>query len=138
MSLGSGAKTSNDGLAWKYEFWCCEFQVLSFWLCENFESEFKNSENLAEKKNLGFVHENFAKTFVVANMNFGSKFALEVVDNSVEVLWILKIYRENGHQKFFGCYFLKNFNSGRGVAKRSSSESVVFDFSENLWTDWFS
>ena len=42
-----------------------------------------------KKKNSSFVSEIFAITVVVMYMMFGSDFVIEVVDISVEALWIL-------------------------------------------------
>ena len=53
---------------------------------ESFDSEVGNWKIAAERRNLKFAAESFAMTVVVAYMNFGSDFAIEVVDNSVEVL----------------------------------------------------
>ena len=53
---------------------------------ESLNSEVGNWKIVAEKRNLNFAAENSDMTGVVAYMNFGSDSAIEVVDNSVEVL----------------------------------------------------
>ena len=53
---------------------------------ESLDSEVGNWKIAAEKRNLSFAAESFDMTVVVAYMNFGSDSAIEVVDNSVEVL----------------------------------------------------
>ena len=53
---------------------------------ENFDSEVGNWKNAAENRRLIFAAGGFDMTVVVASMKFGSDFAIEVVDNSVEVL----------------------------------------------------
>ena len=53
---------------------------------ESIDSEVRNWKFAAEKRNLNFAAESFDMTVVVAYMNFGSDSAIEVVDNSVEVL----------------------------------------------------
>ena len=63
---------------------------------ESFDSEVGNWKIAAEKMNLNFAAKNFDMTVVVAYMNFGSDSAIEVVDNLVEVLWILENYRGSG------------------------------------------
>ena len=63
---------------------------------ESFDSEVGNWKIAAEKRNLNFAAGSFDMTVVVAYMNFGSDSAIEVVGNSVEVLWILDYYRGSG------------------------------------------
>ena len=58
---------------------------------QKFEFESCNSEVgkwtiAAEKRNLNFAAESFDMTVVVAYLNFGSDFAIEVVNISAEVL----------------------------------------------------
>ena len=60
-----------------------EFRNFDF---ENFDSEVGRWTIAAEKRNLNFAGESFDMIIVVAFMDFGSDSAIEVVNNSVEVL----------------------------------------------------
>ena len=57
---------------------------------EIFDSEAGKRKIAAEKKGLNFAAGSFDVAVVLAYMNFGSDSAIEGVDNSVEVLRILK------------------------------------------------
>ena len=70
-----------------------DFQNFDF---ESFDSEVGNWKIAAGKKTLNFATVSFVMIVVVAYMNFGSDSAIEVVDNSVEVFWILYYYHGSG------------------------------------------
>ena len=63
---------------------------------ERFDSEAEKSKIAAERRNSNIAAENFDMIVFVAFKNFGSDCALQVVDISVEVLWILNYYLANG------------------------------------------
>ena len=91
---------------------------------ESFDFEVENWIT-AEKRNLNFLAGSFDMAVVVAYMTFGSDSAIEVVDNSVEVLTILEYFRGSGLSNFLGYYLLKNLRFDHGFAKKSPSGCCV-------------
>ena len=90
------------------------------------------TERLRLKKSKSiFAAECFDMTVFVAYMNFGADSAIDVVDNSFEVLRTLESYRGSGFEKSRGYYLLMNLSFDHGFAKKSLAGAVVFDFSEN-------
>ena len=98
---------------------------------EKFGFEVESWKNAAEKRILNNAAKTFHLAVVVAYTNFSSDSAIEVGDNSVEVLWILEYYRETGLWIFVDYQLLKNLSFDRGFAKKNPSRAVIFDFFEN-------